>query len=144
MIISESKKAMQTLHIIKLVLFELKSYFILRNICIFRYKVHYNIQGKYRLCTKQISSLYKANVVFVQGKCCLCTRQMLSLYKANVVFVQGKFCLCTRQMSSLYKANVVFVLFQTLFFHNVQKHLFLQSINDTNRRKTKFVHKWMC
>ena len=103
MIRSESKKAKQTLHSIKVVLFDLKSY-ILRNICIFRYKVHYNTLVKSRLCKRQMSSLYNANVVFVQGKCRLC-------------------------------------ISQSLFFHNVQRHLFLQSINKTNRRKSKFLNK---
>ena len=81
-VISESKKATQTLHSIKVVLFDLKSYFILWNICIFRYKVHYDMQGK----------------------CCLC-------------------------------------ISQTLFFHDVQRHLFLQSINNINRRKSEFLNK---
>ena len=30
---------------------------------------------------------------------------------------------------------------QTLFFHNIQRHLFLQSINNTNRRKSEFLNK---
>ena len=30
---------------------------------------------------------------------------------------------------------------QTLFFHNVQRYLFLQSINNKNRRKSDFLNK---
>ena len=30
---------------------------------------------------------------------------------------------------------------QTLFFHNIQRHLFLQSINGINRRKSEFLNK---
>ena len=39
------------------------------------------------------------------------------------------------------KANIVSIqcINQTLFFHNVQRHLFLQSINNINRRKSEFL-----
>ena len=39
------------------------------------------------------------------------------------------------------KLRSKFIISQTFFFHNVQQHLFLQSINNINRRKGEFLIK---
>ena len=52
--------------------------------------------------------------------------QACDIWKKKFGFLQGKCRLC---------------ISQTLFFHNVQRLLFLQSINNLNRRKREFLNK---